>query len=92
MENTIRIEIILEEAVRVKASDIHLQAGHKPILRINGFLEVLDNFALLDEKTVETLIMSVLDEEQQQEFLKNKELDFSFGFGDLARFRANVFF
>src|SRR6202012_5191138 len=45
----------------------------------------------LDEEAVETLIFAILDEDQKQILLKDKEFDFSFAYGDLGRFRVNAF-
>jgi twitching motility protein PilT len=46
---------------------------------------------LLSDEAVETLIFAILDEDQKQILLKDKEFDFSFAFGDLGRFRVNAF-
>ena len=91
MENNIRIEYLLEEAVKRKASDLHIQVGVEPVLRIDGILTKLSNVPPLDEASIESLIFAVLDEDQKQILLKDKEFDFSFAFGDLARFRVNAF-
>jgi twitching motility protein PilT len=45
----------------------------------------------LTEEAVESLLFSILDEDQKQILLKDKEFDFSFAFGDLGRFRVNAF-
>jgi twitching motility protein PilT len=45
----------------------------------------------LSEETVENLVFSLLDEDQKQILLRDKEFDFSFAFGDLGRFRVNAF-
>jgi twitching motility protein PilT len=45
----------------------------------------------LNEETVESLIYAILDDEQKNVLEKDKELDFSFAFGDLGRFRVNAF-
>jgi twitching motility protein PilT len=37
------------------------------------------------------MIFATLDEGQQSIFLKDKEFDYSFTFGDVARFRVNIF-
>jgi len=47
--------------------------------------------AALTEETVENLIFAILDEDQKQILLKDKEFDFSFAFGDMGRFRVNAF-
>ncbi len=45
----------------------------------------------LNEESTEGLIFAVLDEDQKQILLKDKEFDFSFAYGDLGRFRVNAF-
>jgi len=90
MEN-IKIESILEEVVRRKASDLHIQVGLPPIMRVDGALIPIGGMTDLDGKTLEALIFSILDEEQKAVLIKDKEFDFSFAFGDLGRFRVNLF-
>lgn len=87
----LRIEILLEEVVRRRASDLHLQVGLAPTLRIDGGLVPLSGYNVLDESAVEALIFAILDPDQQQILIKDKEFDFSFAFGTLGRFRVNAF-
>lgn len=91
MQGQPRIEVLLEEVIKRKGSDLHLQVGLPPILRIDGKLTPLPSAAVLSDEAVETLIFAILDEDQKQILLKDKEFDFSFAFGDLARFRVNAF-
>ena len=95
MENgqvtTVKIETLLEECVRRKASDLHIQYGIPPILRIDGALVAVPNTPALTEEMIRGLIFATMDEDQQKIFLKDKEFDYSFSFGDLARFRVNAF-
>jgi len=86
-----RIEILLDEVVKRKASDLHLQVGLPPMLRIDGSLVAVSGSDTLDEEAVESLIFAILDEDQKQILLKDKEFDFSFAYGDLGRFRVNAF-
>lgn len=86
-----RIELLLEEVVKKKASDLHLQVGLAPTLRIDGKLAPVQGGQVLDEASVEKLIFAMLDDDQKQILLKDKEFDFSFAFGDLGRFRVNAF-
>jgi twitching motility protein PilT len=86
-----RIEILLEEVVKKKASDLHLQVGLPPMLRIDGALTPIVGADILNDEATETLIFAILDEDQKQILLKDKEFDFSFAFGDLGRFRVNAF-
>lgn len=86
-----RIELLLEEVVKKKASDLHLQVGLPPMLRLDGKLTPVSGAEILSEAVIESLIFAILDEDQKQILLKDKEFDFSFAFGDLARFRVNAF-
>ena len=90
-KENIRIENLLEECVRTKASDLHIQVGLPPILRIDGALQPVSGYAALDEPTVEQLVFATLEEDQKQILIKDKEFDYSFSFGDLGRFRVNAF-
>ena len=91
MQTQPKIEILLDEVVKRKASDLHLQVGSPAMIRVDGALTSSQNSASLDEKMVETMVFSLLDEDQKQILLRDKEFDFSFAFGDLGRFRANAF-
>jgi len=86
-----RIEILLEEVVKKKASDLHLQVGLPPTLRVDGSLVAVSGTDVMTEENVEALIFAILDDDQKQILLKDKEFDFSFAFGDLGRFRVNAF-
>lgn len=86
-----RIEILLEEVIKKKASDLHLQVGLPPMLRVDGALAAVTGAESLTEETIEGLIFAILDEDQKQILLKDKEFDFSFAFGELGRFRVNAF-
>ena len=91
MAASLRIEILLEEVIKKKASDLHLQVSMPPMLRIDGHLVPIAGYETLSEENVEALIFAILDDEQKQILLKDKEFDFSFAFGDLGRFRVNAF-
>jgi twitching motility protein PilT len=91
MQGLPRIEVLLEEVVKKKASDLHLQVGLPPMLRVDGALMPVSGADVLSDEAVETLIFAILDEDQKQILLKDKEFDFSFAFGDLGRFRVNAF-
>lgn len=90
-EQTVRIEALLDEVVRKKGSDLHLQVGLPPIIRVDGKLTPVQGTDVLNEEGVEALVFAILDEEQKQVLLKDKEFDFSFAYGDLGRFRVNAF-
>ena len=89
--NSPKIETLLEECVRRNASDLHLQYGLPPILRIDGALSPVPGTQALNEAMLKDLIFSTLDDDQRNIYEKDKEFDYSFSFGDIARFRVNAF-
>jgi twitching motility protein PilT len=91
MQGQLRIELLLEEVIKRRASDLHLQVGLPPMLRVDGSLIPVSGADILTEETVEALVFAILDEDQKQILIKDKEFDFSFAFGDLGRFRVNAF-
>ena len=91
MNQNLRIEILLEEIVRKNASDLHLQVGLPPMMRLDGVLAPFPGYNPLDAEEVEHLVFAILDDDQQKILIKDKEFDFSFAFGDLGRFRVNAF-
>ena len=56
----IRIEPLLDEVVKKKASDLHLQVGLPPIIRVDGKLTPVSGAEKLTEESVETLIFAIL--------------------------------
>jgi len=92
METTTpRIEKYLEEVIRRNSSDLHLQVDLPAMLRIDGKLTKVEDGQVLNEKDIEEMIYTILDEKQREILNTKRELDFSFAFGDLARFRVNAF-
>lgn len=84
------IEELVHLLVQLGGSDLHITAGARPKIRINGILKDTQH-ELLDAETTQRLIYSILDNEQIARFEKNLELDLSFGIQGLGRFRTNVF-
>ena len=74
----VTIEALLEECVTRNASDLHLETGLPPVLRLDGVLVPLTTYPVLDPMTVKELVFSTLDEDQQKILMKDKEFDYSF--------------
>ena len=88
---SVKIETLLEACIKHGASDLHIQVGLPPILRIDGSLVPIPNTPILTTEIVDTLIFSTLDSMQRETLAKDKEFDYSFAFGEIARFRVNAF-
>ncbi len=86
----LKIDNLFKEAVKKKASDLHIIAGQSPILRIDGELKKLKEYPLLTPKDTEVLCFSILSEKQKSEVIEKRELDFSYEIKNLSRFRVNI--
>lgn len=82
------IKSYFEYAIEKNASDLHLVAEEKPMVRINGSLEEIEK-EVLPEKEITEQILSLLSKEQKEIFDNEMELDVGLDF-DGVRFRVNV--
>jgi len=87
----INLRELLEEMIERDASDLHITAGERPKLRIDGDITNSRVEHVLNPKDTLQLTYSVLTENQKKRFETEDELDFSFGIQNLARFRGNCF-
>ncbi len=88
---TINLRVLLEEMIERNASDLHVTAGERPKLRIDGDIVNSTSEVVLQPKDTLQIAYSVLTENQKKRFEMDDELDFSFGIANLARFRGNCF-
>ena len=81
---------ILEFTITSGASDLHLNAGSAPRVRVDGEMMKIDVPDLLPDD-IHSLIYDIMTDEERKKFEKNLELDFSREIGNLGRFRVNVY-
>lgn len=84
-----KLQTLLSTLVAQGASDLHLNAGSKPTVRISGALSSMLSEAELSETDVRGLLTEMIGIERMQEFLRKQEVDFSYAHGTEARFRGN---
>src|ERR687883_555998 len=89
--NSANLRSLLEEMIERDASDLHITAGDRPKLRIDGGITDANVDVVLSPKDTLQLTYSILTENQKKRFETEDELDFSFGIQNLARFRGNCF-
>ena len=87
----VNLRSLLEEMIERDASDLHITAGDKPKLRIDGDIQNANVETVLSPKDTMQLAYSILTENQKKRFETEDELDFSFGIQNVARFRGNCF-
>ncbi len=90
-QSGVNLRTLLDEMVARNASDLHIVAGVRPQLRIDGDMTNAAFDVELAAKDTLQVAYSVLTEQQKKRFELDDELDFSFGIQNLARFRGNVF-
>jgi len=83
------VEQLLVEMVRRRASDIHLQAGSPPMMRIDGKLVPFGKQKLTPAHT-EQIARKLTTPALWEQFVKERELDFAYTIPDIARFRCNL--
>ena len=87
----VNLRALLDEMLKRGASDLHITAGERPKLRVDG--EVVNSSVdyVLTPRDTLAIAYSILTEAQKKRFEVEDELDFSFGIQNLSRFRGNVF-
>jgi len=86
-----QINELLKETMDAQASDLHLTVGRKPMLRVWGKLQALEQHEVLTPEDTAQLAYSMLNAFQKQKFEKTWELDLSYGVPGLGRFRVNLY-
>jgi len=85
------IEPFLWQLWEAKGTDLLFTVGIPPMLRVDGTMRPAEGAPILGPDDTERVVTSLLPPQVAEEFLKEKDADFSFGWEDRARFRANAF-
>lgn len=80
---------LLELVVDQKCSDLHLQVGTPPTLRMRGGMSPIDGPALTPKDT-EQLMLSITPDAHVQNVKLNGGTDYGFAYLDKARFRVSI--
>lgn len=81
---------LLQTAINLKASDLHITVGAFPTIRLNGKLKKIGDQSITPEMSAK-LVKEVLTENELHKLDTNGELDLSFAYPELGRFRVNAF-
>jgi len=85
------LEKILQEAVSLDASDVHLTVGQPPFLRVAG--EIFQSGEILSARAVESFLAEILSPRLKEELENNLAVDFSYVDEKVSRrFRVNVYY
>ena len=87
-----RIKNLLRLTAQQGASDLHLNVGRYPTLRIDSRLFPLNQESVLTPTDTKEMCYFFLSEERKKKLAEDGHVDFSYNFEDKARFRINAFY
>ncbi len=87
-----KLQKLIETLIAQGGSDLHMSATIQPMIRVSGALTPLLNEPPLTSEDMMGLVTELLPPERKALFLKTQEADFSFAYGEQARFRGNAYF
>jgi twitching motility protein PilT len=82
---------LLIEVLDRRASDLHITAGARPTLRLNGSLVPMDERPIMTPPMIQRMLYAILTQKQRERFEEELELDFAYAVPGKARFRVNVY-
>lgn len=89
------IEPLLKLMLEKKGSDLFVTEGKPPCIKVNGLIKPLGKQELNHAQT-RAMVLNTMDEAQQEEFLRVKELNYAITTSERGpnkgRFRVNAFF
>jgi len=90
--DTVDFESLLAHGARARASDVHITAKARPLLRVDGDLVPIDEYPdALSEAWVQNTAFALMSDGQREEFEQYGEVDIAHATPGIGRFRTNVF-
>ncbi len=89
---TLSMHDLMNVVYQQNASDLHLVVGTRPMIRVDGRLVPISDHEVLTDEMTEHLVYSIMSDRQKELLAANKEIDFSYQFGEVGRFRVNAYF
>ena len=86
-----KIDNFFQDLIKNKGSDLHLEQGQKPKIRLHGELQELGDYPVLAQNFLTDVLKEIVDAQEWAEFENNGDLDFAYALGQQARLRANYF-
>ena len=94
-ERRLTLHDFLKTAIKINGSDIHLQAGSVPMIRVDGKAKFLDVPPLADEwlkEYVDQILAAQAEPHERHQILDHKgSVDVAYPLPGIARFRTNIF-
>jgi twitching motility protein PilT len=83
----------LTQVVQCDGSDLHLKVPSRPLARIHGQLEPLEDYGPMSQEDTDCVLRQMLSEHSDKvaDFDRENEIDFAYAVKGLGRFRVNAF-
>lgn len=88
---SVNIDSLLKKAFDMKASDLHIKAGSKPIIRTSGNLMSMEDEKRFTAEDSSEIAMHIMNDRQKEEFNRNKDMDIAYSIPGYGRFRCNCY-
>jgi twitching motility protein PilT len=85
------LDALLRYVKQNHGSDLHLAAGLAPRARLRGLLEPIPGLAVLDPRSLASLLREVSDPQHWAAFEADHDVDFAYALDGVGRFRVNCF-
>ena len=86
-----KIDVLFRKVITGKGSDLHLQQGRCPRIRINGLLCEVEGESALTGEDIKELLLEIATKESWSVFEKTGDVDFAYSLGNEGRFRVNFY-
>jgi twitching motility protein PilT len=87
-----KLKSFLSMVAQREASDLHLVVGRYPTIRVDGKLVPLPGEEVLIPEAIKEFSKVMLTEANETIMLEQGHVNFSYKFGDKARFRTSIYF
>ncbi|MFN2615302.1 MAG: type IV pilus twitching motility protein PilT [Actinomycetota bacterium] len=88
---TTPVDHLLKELWDRGATDLLLTAGARPLIRVDGMMVPVSSEAPLKPEDTDKVVFGMLNETLTKQYELSNDVDFSFNWQGVARFRANAF-
>jgi twitching motility protein PilT len=86
------IHTLFRLMVKMKASDLHLSTGEKPMIRKDGDMERFEHMERFTAQSIAAMVYPIVPEAAKAQFEMEKDADFAYEVEGLSRFRGNIFY
>jgi twitching motility protein PilT len=86
-----KIDALFRELIARRGSDLHLEQGQRPKMRVHGSLTEIEGCEILSGEGLKDLLSEICSPEGWRHFEETGDLDFAYALGSDARFRSNYY-